>query len=283
MFKERFFNHEIVEEKELIMSGQIEKAFDSIELVFDPSVKKQIKQNYLTYPNYALIIGSNHQSHADIIPYIMIADELTKEINDNDQSFKLNGFNMIIAVSLTTGHQNKELKNYYKIIKELCSEKGIEFIPIVRPKDKEKYGISDVLNFKNLRKACSGYKDNYALIEFPEGTLKGGRINPDTGLHYGPQKPNESNMTDYCVGRYLKKGINFGVLPITIDGTYNIYPPDTYKVMIPKEKIKVTVGNLLEPQDFINLNPDIKPSDLLMQKIIPYLQKDNQGEFYPRL
>lgn len=280
---ERFLNPETNEERELNMRNQIERSFDSIELIFDPAIKKQIKQNYLNNNNYALFIASNHQSHADILPYIMLAEELTKEINDNNQSFKLKGFNMIIAVSLTTGHQNKDLKDYYKIIKELSSEKGIEFIPIVRPKDKEKYGISDVLNFKNLRKAYNSYKDNYVLIEFPEGTVMGGRVNLDTGIPYGVQKTNDSNMIDYCISKYSKKGINFGVLPVAIDGTYKIYPPDTYKIMIPSEKIKVTAGNLLGSEDFISLDDNIRPSDLIMKKILSYISKESQGEFYSRL
>jgi hypothetical protein len=280
MIKERFFNPETVEERELIIRGQIEKASNSIELVFDKSIKEQIKQKFLNNPNYALIMGSNHQSHADIFPYLMIADELNNEINNNNKNFKLNGFNMIIAYSLTTGHQNQDLKNYYKIIEELGLEKGIEFIPIVRPKDKYKYEISDVLNFKNLRKACHSYKDNYVLIEFPEGTVKGGRINLETGLPYGVQKTNDSNMIDYCIGKYLKKDIEFGVLPVAIDGTYKIYSPDTYKFTAPKEKIRVTVENLMEPKDFINLDSNTRPSDLIMLRILPDLSKEIQGTHY---
>lgn len=271
---ERFLNPDHPQDRESGMRSQLEKCLGCFNLSFDQSIKDKIRQKYLENENFALILASNHQSHADVFPFIQIAEDLQKEIGD------VKGFNMIIAGSLTTGHQNQDLKDYFKIVSEMCAKKNINFIPIIRPKDVEKYGLSDILNIPNLKKVMSSRKNQQAIIEFPEGTVQGGRINLDTNLPFGAQKTSESNVVDYCVTKYLKKEIDFGILPIAIDGTYKIYPPDIYKITIPQEKIDVTVCNLLEPNDFQNLNEDIRPSDLLMQKIIPNLSIENRGKFY---
>jgi 1-acyl-sn-glycerol-3-phosphate acyltransferase len=269
MLKEKFLSPDITtKERESIMLSQIKKAIECIDLSFDQSIKDQIKQKYENNNNFALIIGANHQSHADIFPLILIADELKKELNTKGQESKFNGLNIIIAFSLTTGHQNQDLKDYYKIVKEICSPKDIEFITMVRPKDKEKYGITaNALNIRSIKKARKSYKDGCVLVEFPESTVKGGRINLETGLPFGPQKPNEHNMIDYCIKKYSEKEIEFGVLPIAIGCTYKIYPPDTYKFNLPEEKIKTTVCNLLSSNNFSKLKQSIRPSDLIMQKI----------------
>lgn len=271
---ERFLNPDNPQDREAEMRTQLEKGLNCFNLFFDQSIKDEIKQRYLNSEDFALILGSNHQSHADIFPYILIADQLSKEVDE------IKGFNMIIAVSLTTGQQNQDLKDYYKIINEMCLQKNINFIPIVRPKDVEKYGVSDLINIPNLKKVMRSHKNQHVLIEFPEGTVQGGRLNLDTNLPFGVQKTNDSNVIDYCVAKYLRKEIDFGVLPVAIDGTYKIYPPDTYKITIPTEKINVTVGSLLKPDDFQNSAKSVRPSDLLMQKIVPNLSIETRGKFY---
>lgn len=270
-------------EKELTVRQEMVRGFNSVELVYvDPTVNQKIKENYLKNENYALVIVGNHQSHADIFGHMQLAKEMLKEVNDNNQNFKLE-FDMIIALSLTTGHQDSRLKEYFDEVKEMCKECKIGFLPIVRPKDKEKYGLSTIVNFALFKKAFNSYKDKTALIEFPEGTVKAGRINLQTGQHFGVQKIGDSNITDYCVEKYLKKGINFNILPVATDGSYNIYPPDEYKFHVPQKKVKVTVGQLLGSDDFKNLKDNIRPSDLVMLKIMPYLSKENQGDYYPNL
>ena len=270
--------------RENSLKGDIERGRASIEVVYiDPTVLKKIKSNYLNNSDYALLINGNHGSHADIFAIMLLADDLMEEVNDNDQKIRLNGIDVIIALSLTSGHQNPRLKEYFDEAKKICSESNIDFLPIVRPEDEKKYGLSSVVNFALFKRAFSSYKDNVALMEFPEGTIKAGRVNLETGLHYGAQKTRSPSITDYSVEKYLKKEIPFNVLPVAIDGSYNIYDPDSYEFHEPQEKVRVTVGKLLGPDDFKGLEEGIKPSDLVMLKIIPNLSKENQGDYYPNL
>ncbi len=261
----------------------IELGQASIEIVYeDPTVFQQIKSNYLN-SEYALIINGNHQSHADIFAQILLNNEIIKTVNDNGENFKLKGMDMVIALSLMTGHQNQNLKNYFNEIEEYCYENNIDFIPLVRPQDEARYGLLPDSNLVLLRKALYSYKKQKILMEFPEGTIMAGRIDPKTGLHYGAQKTSESNITDNCIKMYNSKGVNFGILPVATDGSYQIFDADNYQFHIPEKKIKVTVGKLLKPDNFNQLSNGIRPTDIVMLQIIRHLSPENQGSYYPSL
>jgi len=251
--------------------------FDKFELNFDPKNLDLFTKaiNHGAVP----IIISNHQSLIDGVAITKVIEKVISQVN----SEKLNGFYLPYAVSINTGDQDPFVTQCFTSLAEKCREKQVFLIPVVRKKDKEKYGIDEhnplyINSQKSLKKIISLTEDKYGLAIFPEGTTQGGRLNK-LGRFFGLSSADPENAVDYLIPKFIKKDIDFCVLPIGINGSCNLFSPDTYKVGKTESNIIVNIGDVMEPRVFKD-NPKFSSNTVLTNIAQKLLQPEYVGSFF---
>lgn len=146
--------------------------------------------------------------------------------------------------------------------KDYYSQKKLHILPVVRESDKnsEQYrnAITPEMESRSnlsMAKMASARRNNCAIIALPEGSIKAGRIDPNTGQIFGMQSPKEKTFLDLI---FTKKEDSINrlishtdIVPIGIDGSYKVLSSDNYQFseQIPiwlKNKEKVVTINAKE-------------------------------------
>jgi len=158
------------------------------------------------------IIVSNHQSHADVIVHALIAERIIKETGG-----LLKGFRIPYAISVSTGHQGKNINFLFRFLKDWFEERGLLPFPVTRDKDKSEYGITD-LSRHSVPALKNAGREGFGVSILPEGTVQAGRKD-----HYSIHR-----MRHGVEGgiELAKQTGNVLFLPVSIHGTYNVFNPD---------------------------------------------------------
>ncbi len=236
---------------------------------------------------YLPIIVANHASHADGASISKLTRYLTKraylELHPDQQDF--NGFNLPLAKSLLTGHQGWKLRRFYKYAEPAIEANGLFALPLVRDKDKEKYGLET--NPKEyLRTLRNRVEDGYGgLVLFPEGTTISGQKD-ESGRFLGIQPFEEDSISAHIrlLKKYSRK--NVMIIPGGISGGHEVINSGTKsipfkaftKAMRP-DMFTINVGDVIKTDDpnFSALLSSEEINDFVGNKIAALLPPEMRG------
>lgn len=246
-----------------------------------------IDEFYFLRQNKIPVVIFNHLSHADFGPILKVAGNLNKIGNP-----KVNA-SLILAKSLATGDQSGMLGDFYRAAEPKLIKSRVSPIYVTREKDREKYKLP--MDSTELRKVIGVVRRGDVLIYCPEGTVEGGRTNPETGELNGLVRVADQTLPTILGKEALKKELAF--LPVAIQGTNEIYNPTTEKVTTdikrdfalqllhhhPSKIATATVGKPFTSVDMINDGVDIgNPEEFntyLMSNIAQNLPEELRGYY----
>nr|MBI5455441.1 1-acyl-sn-glycerol-3-phosphate acyltransferase [Candidatus Levybacteria bacterium] len=178
-----------------------------------------IREGYLP-----ILVGS-HQSHVDGVSISLPARTLTDVANKHlpdDQ--KLKGFKLVLASSLSSGHQGAMMKGFFEEVSPIMERRRLTPLLHTRPQDNQRYHMRTD-RFSQYKDLIDAIKNGYAIAVFPEGTTTAGKKNKDG-------KPN--GMQDFMPGsvRMLisaakDAGKKTMIIPVSITGGPSVHNPDT--------------------------------------------------------
>jgi hypothetical protein len=270
--------------KDILYSKLLDAAVEMIDFQ-DPN--GYIDKYYFKRQNRVKVVYFRHLSHADAGALILTAKRLNKVGN-----FPIN-FVLPLAASLETGDQSDKLTDFYNVIKPKLQKHRIEPIHVAREKDREEYRLarSTAENLRLFREVKRGA----ALMYFPEGTVEGGRRNPNTGEINGLSQVKDEFMPQMLSRIGADQEIAF--LPISVSGTNRIYDPTTANVtseagrIVPMQWLfrqfpklaTATVGEPFTSQDMlrsgVNLNNPQEFNNYLMYRQAEMVPSEERG-FY---
>jgi len=175
----------------------------------------------MVHHGHTLVIVANHESHADILPLIVLSRQISQATGKN--------FLVPSAASLNTGHQGGAITSFFEQIEPWLESNGLQMVPFVRQRDVEQYGLGKEENGKSARRLIAARADGFNFAWFPEGSVQGGR-------RVDPKNPNSERFgiqeADPAFGKFISKIIDQGptvFLPVGIHGSYKLLDPDTKK------------------------------------------------------
>ncbi len=163
---------------------------------------------------YTTFVYANHTSHIDSIALSFVAEPIC-------QRLQLSSLLAPGAVSME-GAQGKAIKEFFSKAATLLDNHHIEYVPVARPKDREKYGI-EFDNKRQLNLMLHARTNNRGIAMTPEGTVTGGRLNPLTNSIYGLQEPDKETMRLISLIAKYNKVV---FLPVGIVGSQTIFSAD---------------------------------------------------------
>ncbi len=126
---------------------------------------------------YKLVVLSSHKSHGEISPGIRIMGQFMDEFPGI-----LNEFVFPVAASMAGGEQGNIIKTFYEdgLVPNLA-DKNIKALPVVTDNDVKRRGYKQNKMGNGLKVVRNLRKDGTGFFIFIEGTVDGGRKNPETG------------------------------------------------------------------------------------------------------
>lgn len=121
------------------------------------------------------IVYANHQSHADGIALVVLAEYLRNLASEIPNGYPLRGLGLILASSMVSGDQSVQLTQIFDLLKSSAKKMGAELIPVTRNKDVIQYGMSRIHSFAETRLIIEKLKEGYGIGFLPEGTVEPGR------------------------------------------------------------------------------------------------------------
>lgn len=235
---------------------------------------------------YIPVIVSNHQSHTDAVPIVNMVNLI---MNNSDDL--LGGFIMPYAISASSGNQGNVIQSLFYTSNPWLVNHGVIPLPVIREKDKVKYGIKGQSSAA-LKKILKAPEDHLGVTIFPEGTVQGGRKDSNgniTGMVHA------ENGLGSILRYWLISKKSFFVLPVGINGTFNIFDPnnlrptpEAFKALVrnmlfsgnPVKLAQVRVGQPITSEDFTE---SFKTADdittFIMQKVAGLLPGEAKGVY----
>lgn len=168
-----------------------------------------------------LWIVMSHQSQAEVSASVQVArmvqEQFPKEL---ERAF------YVVAKSMGTGEQGGLVKRLYTLgAGKYFSNNNITPIEVVSENDVTMRGLSpDYGAVLRLKRAAKEEKS--AIMVHVEGTMKPGRINPDTGKIFG-MGDMDKNFQKLISDEIKRRNLVF--LPVGIHGSYEILDPERKK------------------------------------------------------
>ncbi len=168
------------------------------------------------------LVYANHQGHADGLAMTKATEHL-RDLTLQDGQYLLRGLAVILAKSMVSGHQSKELTSTYDLVIGACRQRGVVPVPVTRKKDQGTYGMSRRQIAAEIIPLISSLREGYGMAFFPEGSVQGGRHQKGSNLGdiYGMQEPDNNNLIDF-VKLMSRAGKKPFFMPIGLHGSYRI-------------------------------------------------------------
>ena len=253
---------------------QFSRGCDSlVDYQFSPKTITDVTQFLRDGKNMVLV--TNHQSYFEIETLRHFCDLINQSLQGELQAFLLYSA-PAVASNIGTLLQ---LRN------ETYLSSGLNLLGVIRDSDRVhpvyKYSINEEMEKQDRQsrrtnaKAISG-RGNLIISPF-EATLKGGRVDLETGKINGMQ-PSDEN----CLEPFIKR--NFLLLPCGIDGSYHLINPKTHlpsneliqAITIAPSKNKIVTFNV---GDIIDPTPRQLDSKKIIIKVAQLLSHDAQGYY----
>ncbi len=200
-----------------------ERITEASPIIYPEGFSSVIKQAALE--NYFFLFYSNHISHFDPMAESRVIREATFAINSVlPQEKQSKGVLMPIAISVGNGAQDALLTIMYESVWPILEQNRITPVDMSRVKDRDQYDIP--LNRRGftkemLRNIKAGYR---GIILYPEGTVQGGRSDPD-GRPNGMQPFAKGSLATFTAfGEHATGKVIY--IPMGIDGSLNIIKGD---------------------------------------------------------
>lgn len=199
--------------------------------------------NSIKEKRLAVFVGT-HQGYIESEVWALISKRLSA-LNP-----EFNGLYLPYSEPATNSNVGKFLekrKDYY-------TDNKLFLLPVVRDTDEtsEKYSqyITPEMRARSrasMSKMAHASREQFAIIALPEGSIKSGRINIETGEIFGMQKPSDKTFLDLIFKKKTEDKVkinrlinNTDIIPIGIDGSYKVLSSDNYKF---SEKISLWINN----------------------------------------
>lgn len=175
-----------------------------------------------------IVVG--HFSHLDHVVISHFCQSLLDLATSQGLGNNLNGFVETLALSVPQGQQSKFMQRMYSKMEEYANARGVEFIPITRNVDMERYGMPKVVSearplVTKLRQKGVG------LLVSPGGSVQPGRHPKGASRDqiFGLQEiKDESILSSFDLmersGKRFDQQPYF--LPVAVNRTYKVFNPD---------------------------------------------------------
>lgn len=169
------------------------------------------------------VIATNHTSLFDGFVVAKLADDARKRSHGVVEKFDL-----VIAQSLASGKQQEEANAYFSAVKPFLREYGVE-MDLSIPTEND-------VHYRQVKREKRDYLQDYLEVApqeglgfaiFPEGTVRGGKRNPTTGIINGMRLVKSENDMTRFIDAVRAKGHDVVVLLGGIDGADQMINPDT--------------------------------------------------------
>ncbi|HBQ50435.1 hypothetical protein A3B42_00345 [Candidatus Daviesbacteria bacterium RIFCSPLOWO2_01_FULL_38_10] len=196
------------------------RAIDNLVIIDSTAVIEGRFQQLIAEGGVPIVYG-NHQGHGDGLALANVSGHL-RDLTLQDGQYLLRGLAVILAKSMVSGHQSKELTGIYDLVIGACRQRGVVPVSVTREKDREKYGMSREKVAAEVIPLIRSLRKGYGMAFFPEGSVQGGRHPKGSGVEeiFGMQEPDNNNLIDFfkLMSRYGKPFF----MPIGLHGSYRI-------------------------------------------------------------
>lgn len=184
----------------------------------------------LTGQGMVPLVVAGHFAHVDAVVISDLCFTLQELASEAGLQENLRGFAMTLARSVPEGHQSVFMQSIYSRMEEYARARNVEFIPVTRERDQERYGMRGSLNEK--RPLVSKFRQKgIGGVMFAGGSVQPGR-HPN-GNHdeiYGLQEVEDTDLPSLFdlmerSGRHIVQKPY--ILPVGIDGTYRLQNSDS--------------------------------------------------------
>lgn len=234
---------------------------------------------------YKLVILSSHKSHGEIAPAVHIMEEFMRKNPD-----LLDEFVLPIAASMGGGQQGQIIKTLHdEALVPNMLPRRIRPVSVVTDNDVKKRGMerNKVSNglaiIKPLKREGTGF------FIFIEGSVQGGRTNPETKDIYGLQEAD--SMLEQLLEYSQKRNFPLVFVMAGMSRTHKLFSADG-KFFTP-EWAQAMVANKFNPDatfatvnmggptttDMLNLNNIPQAGENLMFSLASYLPEGERGVF----
>ncbi len=218
------------------------------------------------------ILVVNHQSLSDGPALSVITSQLQTD------------FNLPVAASLDEGQQGSLIQSVNSRVDPVLAQRNLFTVPIVTGGDVEKRGMKE--GPTGLAKLLKTAAIGRGFAMFPEASVEGGRTNGRGGINGLVKPPNPRTFTQW-VERFAKQGADPVVVPVGINGGYNIFNPDSnsfpdsiLRMLIGFEQTRtigtITLGNLIA---FSEVGTGVQTDDFFMTEIAKLLPESARGAY----
>jgi hypothetical protein len=254
------------------------------------------------------VVVSNHQSHADIFVLTQVVAGIMKKLGKDTH---LKGFLMPAASSVKKG-QDKLLERIYPLMGPWFNYSGIQPKLVRTEHDRTQRPASMVVDTtKSTSDLLKAPGTNFGIADFIAGTIDESRFRADnSGLRNGMREIRGRDLFSTVILSAYCRGQKVVVIPVAIDGTYNIISPyveipdeakDAYKHNFlhpssPRRLAQATLGEPITLEDYdidpsVTDRPGIKEisrnnpqkfidiSNLTLARIASMLPPECQGDF----
>lgn len=208
----------------------------SVEIKFPDEIRRQIAT--LVANGLPIILATNHQSHADIIPLALLINQIITDANalietgQYTRTVPIPGFQVPIAVTVLTGAQNQVITGIYQMLDSWLEQNGVIAKPVTRDKDRKilREGKKLPSTQESTRELLTATTEGYGLAILVSGTVEEGRWRKHTRQRIGMKKIDEKNLFTTILTNLHNEGenaVNAIIVPIGFSGTFNIFDPNS--------------------------------------------------------
>jgi hypothetical protein len=242
------------------------------------------KTEPLLESGHKLVILSSHKSHGEIAPAIHIMERFMAESPELDE------FVIPVAASMAGGQQGNIIKTLYEdALVPNTKKRNIKTLPVVTDNDVKKRGmkLSKFGNGRTIHRPLT--RKGTGFFIFIEGSVQGGRTNPETGTIFGLQKPD--SMLQQLLEYSKKSGVPLAFLTTGMVGTHKLFSaegkfftPEWIKAMAVNKFNRdatfadVNIGSPISTNQ-LNLEDIPQAAENLMMILSSYLPYEERGMY----
>lgn len=190
--------------------------------------------------NGKLVIIAPHKSHGDIAPAVHIMEEFIEKSEG-----LIEEFSMPVAASMAGGQQGNIIKTLHdEGLAPNMNPRKIDAFPVVTDNDIKKRGLKQNKMTNGLAVVRRLGKDSNGFFIFIEGTVQGGRKNPETGAINGLQEPD--SMLEQMIGYSRKVSQPLVFVMAGISNSHKLFSADG-KFFTP-EWVRAMALNAFDPK-----------------------------------